>query len=297
MNSKKEFLVVPSKTRLELKLIEEGGDFDSVIEDLVFPDIKKDVLESHVQQKENLKYLDSIFDKKDILDDRSLLTKELASSYRYIISAGGDNHFCWVAQHSGFTPIIGFKMDDRPEKGSSGALLYFKRKGFDKELSKIANDNYELEKWTKIDAKLNSQNLEPAVSEYLFAERDIRDSSRLVIEIDGKKLYQRSSSGLLVVSGAGSTGWYNNIHKDIFGDIDHFGREERLLKAVLKETGRHDNRKFTIDEFEELKIVSYLDEEGIACPDSIKENTYDFKMGSITKVKVSDEYLNVVKVD
>ncbi len=287
-----DFLVVASKSRYDLMMQRLDGDHEAAMEELVFDEVRKDVCDGHDAQKKNLEYLISLFGQENVLTERSDLTEELAKKYKFIISAGGDEHYCWVAHNNYDVPLLGYVLDERR---SAGAMLYYERKGFEDDIEKICKGEYKIEEWTKVGAAINGQKIEPAISFYLFKERDDNDNSRMILEFNGEKYYQRVSSGLLVTTGAGSTGWYKNIHRDAFGDKGSYGRQEKMITAILRETGNTENRKFCIREGDVLKIRSYFDSEGIARPDSLKENTYDFKMGSVAEVKVADETLKVVK--
>ena len=70
----------------------------------------------------------------------------------------------------------------------------------------------------------------------------------------------------------------------------------RLQLDGYRSLGSKENRKFTVEEGEELMIVSYYDSNGKARPDAIKEMTYAFSMGYVAKVRVADERLNVVRL-
>ena len=137
----------------------------------------------------------------------------------------------------------------------------------------------------------------PAVCDYFVGEYSNLFMSRNDIfkaEISGKVLPEKSS-GILVVTGAGSSpgSWYDNIHQCYFSTPDHFARDEESAKIILREN--KSKAKTTLQKGKVLIIDSYNDTRGIIAPDSHEDHSIPFEMGARLEIRISNLKLKVVR--
>ena len=133
----------------------------------------------------------------------------------------------------------------------------------------------------------------------LFIGRKTHVSARYSIMIDGKTDDQ-SSSGIIVSTGLGSTGWYKSIitgarkvnrNKDTnFKGMDWSG--EKLFYNVREpypSNSTDTNIVFgEISKNQEIKIVSQMPEEGVIFSDGMEYDAVEFTAGMEAKIRVSD---------
>lgn len=315
-----EMLFAPSKSRYELErdnALQEIKSFGEthLQQNALHEKVKgkfasrhtwENVWGGHLRQKAALKELAKVINPKQIVD-RSRIPG-LIEDYDLIISLGGDNHFqycgqelVWHMQKNGSNEkyITGVVLDP---KLSAGGLLNYDMKGFLSGLEDLTSGNYELEKWTTLEAEVNDGRkiLKPynAVSEMLIGEMDRSMMSRTIVFEEGKAenpLLPEKSSGILAAVGAGSEkgAWYSNV-KSCYSDehpiFDRTNPEARLL------TTEHSSKaEYTLRKGEKLVLESYNDDAGIIRPDSHREHGVPFRSGSLAKLWISDYSLPVIR--
>ena len=107
------------------------------------------------------------------------------------------------------------------------------------------------------------------------------------IYLNGSRIKQ-ASSGLLIVTGAGSTNpWYSFYQPSFPKDKKKLGFVAREYKGI--------RRNGFVYEGQELKIV-YGKHPGELSVDSFDKHTYPIKRGDEIKVSISDKPLRIIKV-
>jgi hypothetical protein len=119
-----------------------------------------------------------------------------------IISLGGDNSFTAISHTLNDTPILGVNSDP---KRSYGAMNSFRIEHEHDVLDlkeRLRDHKYEVDDWPRIRIAKEGSLVPLATSEVYIGERLRKNMSRYVI--NGKEY---KTSGMLVYTGAGSTGW------------------------------------------------------------------------------------------
>ncbi len=251
------------------------------------------IIRSHEAQKQSLAEFKRLFDPEQFIH-REQLTKEVADNADLVIALGGDNHFQYVSHFLDNSELImGVNLD--PAR-SVGELTYFTTQGFEEVLKRLERDDFEVEEWTRIEAISHGQITVPATSELSFGENIDSNMSRYIIEIRGERDEQKAS-GLLVATGAGSTGWYNSEGRYLFGEKGNvFPKTERiarfLARAPYGELSRYTMLEGILREGEILTVRSLNDAEGVIKVDAIEK--YPFEMGAEAVARISDNSLRVV---
>lgn len=250
----------------------------------------KTIIESHDLQMETLNRVTTLL-KPTVISWRELSKKALLP-YSLVIAFGGDNHFIYVSHFLNKTPILGLNSD--PVR-SDGALTGFTFDTFAELMPGISAAG--IEQWTRLQVTINDRPIRTlATSEIYTGEQRRMDMSRYVLEFDGI-VDPHKNSGLIIATGAGSTGWYDAASRYLHQEGDNFSRTQRMAKFLATEPfkGRFSRNKLkegSLIPGEELVIRSLNDSSGIISIDSLK--VYPFNRGSIARIKISDRPLNVV---
>lgn len=286
-------LVVQKRTKLELDL-EAFGDMDA-LRDLSRnrPDVLQRTVESHERQVQSRRILlekvfpTATFAFREALDDNSLSEK-----FDLIVSHGGDNHFTYVAHKVDQIPILGCNSDP---KTSVGALLPFDSSNLI-EVTK-GTIHFIEEKWNQISTIIdypNGSSVEtvPAICEISIRNNSPDLTSRYWIEHD-LLVEEQKCSGLLVYTGAGSTGWVASCQPKKLStfekDLPQFEVYAREIRA------KRNHGKWRLSEFrtnKEVRVISEMNG-GIAI-DSLTERHYPFPPYCKATFRLSPKQLKVI---
>jgi hypothetical protein len=126
---------------------------------------------------------------------------------------------------------------------------------------------------------------------------------------DGDRAEPQSSSGVLISTGAGSTGWLSSVGNMIAGltrAMDRpiafqtrWGWEDRKLMWVVREPflSKHSSAGLiagVIKQNQELVIESLMPTNGAVFSDGIESDFLQFNSGTIARVTVSDQHARLV---
>ncbi len=290
----KKILIVPKITKVEWDLHRLGFTEDKLKEFYKKENLNVErIFESHKRQKENLERIKNLIIGATIVN-RDGLNKYIINNYDLIIAVGGDNHFQYVSHFLENTPILGINSD--PSR-SDGALMMVSSEELEKILPNILRDYFEIENWTRLKISIDNKEIdELAISEIFIGEERRFNMSRNIIKVNGKSEEQKSS-GLIIATGVGSTGWYNSACRYLFQEGDIFSKSLKEARFLLTEphNGRLSSLKMTngsIGEDEEIEIISLSDSSAYISIDSLKL----IKLREGAKIKISiGEPLRVIR--
>jgi hypothetical protein len=303
----KRLLIVPSRSRYEIEIGKHGSE-EAARAWFGKTEVWEYIASSHAAQKQNLTLLQQSLSHHSI--DRSQLDEEIISKHDLFAFVGGDNHFTYcsqvILQYQRAHPreqkdVIGVLLD--PTK-SLGALLQCTMPEFIRQASELQRGGYTAESWTTLEARISDGNGQPfpAVGEYFIGERDREEMSRNRAYVDGRPVLSEKGSGILIVTGAGAGdgSWYDNVHYLAFRGPDALGREERAAHAIVTETKQSflkggESAKVRLLPGQTFAVYSYNDDNGMFLPDAHRDHGARFKIGSRADIKVSDNYLRVVR--
>jgi NAD kinase len=313
----KRLLIIPSKSRYELE-VERRGSEEAARAWFGKSEVWDYILSSYEAQKKGVAELKKAFSSGSSLfsahfTDRSGLTEETIAQHDLFAFVGGDNHFTYCAQQilryqqehpSERKEVIGVSLD--PSK-SVGALLQCNVPGFIASYPRIQAEECSTTQWTTLEAIVMSSDTvtkpHPAVGDYFIGEKDRFEMSRSRAYIDGKPVLMEKSSGILVASGAGSgdSSWYDNGQYPITRASSPLRRDERKARILLTENKQavmkgDDSVLCDLLPGQVLSIYSYNDDAGLIVPDSHREHGSSFMIGAHAEVRISDNYLYVIKL-
>lgn len=231
--------------------------------------------------------------------ERSALPETDFSNFDCVLSLGGDNHFVYV---SGFLPpgmpVIGVNSDPQT---SHGSLLNFDATQVLSVLPNSKSVSFDLEHWTRIECVLTYPDGSSKRTPLCTSEISVRNAfpdliSRYLIRLDQPEWEEQKSSGLILATGAGSTGWYRNAHSMAEQDAVVFAKDAPLFRFIARELGathRYQFRRAQLERGATLEVVSEMD--GQVSIDTHPEFTFDFPPGTTARFQVSDSALSVVR--
>lgn len=247
------------------------------------------ILESHIEQKKCINLAKELLPETQFIYTPHL-RKELTVDKDLIISIGGDEHFKYTIHNSVDNKLLLSIRSDNLK--SEGALSACNRHNLNLMVEQIRNDSFRTEEWVRLDATLNENPIESAVDTIYIGEKNGTRMSRYLLQYRDH-VEEQKSSGLLFVTGAGSTGWFKSAGGSPFPRNANTGQFiTREIYVGTKTGSAIRNGEFSGSE--EIHILSLMDQGGIVEIDSIKE--YNFPRGAVLKVRLSKKTLRVMQL-
>lgn len=298
-------IIVKSKTRLE-SLIERfntkaqakfyieslGGDFnDYEVEHEKF-------YESLIQVQTQLS---KVIKNKTI--DRLFLPSYIFAKNNLIVILGQDGLVANTAKYSKQCPIIAINPDTQRY---DGILLPFNTNDFMLGINNVLSNNYKYKTYKFAEAKLNDGQKLLAFND-IFIGTVSHTSAKYKITFNNVSEYH-SSSGLIISTKAGATGWLSSICNMAFNFVNLFDKNVKIKYPNIKDnelffTVREPFKSFKtqigltvgiIKNQTELIIESLMPIGGVIFSDGIETDFLQFNSGSIVKIKISSESVKLV---
>ena len=209
-----------------------------------------------------------------------------------VISVGGDGTVLNTSHYVlDSTPVLTIKSDTR----SQGALCIVQPSEIEEAIEKLIEGRFSQESWSRIEGKLGNRT-DIALNEILIGNKYTPKAAVYEISLNGKTEKQMSS-GLIITTGAGSTGFYSNIAGND-GKFPKTSGELRFIATAYKADANYRMVKGKITPGESIEIRSFMNIEGIVSFDGdTQKRMNDFPRGSRVVVRVSDKPLNVIVVE
>ncbi len=293
-----DILVLPKQSKVEWDLKKRGVSLETLFEQYDEEGVDRDeVWNAHIEHNKSLEVLiDEIGPSQVLL--RELYTPELLKERidraRVVLVAGGDDHLKYVSHFIKDTFVVPVNTD--PER-STGALMTQSVKGLGHTLQALREGKFLVEEWQRIDTELNGKKLPPCLSEIYIGEEKSKMGSRVKVKYWGREATMKGS-GVLIATGAGSTGWFKSASRYLFSDPQLWARTSPHLEFVQREPyGEITTASLlhgSIEQGQALEIVSTLNHGGELSIDSLSDHA--FPRGSVAVLRVSDQPLNVLKM-
>lgn len=298
-------IIVKAKTRLE-SLIErfntqaqsqfylerQGGDFEEYErEDAVY--------------KEALNALQSRLSRllKNKLIDRSFLPSYLFAQNQLIIVIGRDGLVANTAKYAKGIPILA--INPEPER-YDGVLLPFQVNNFMEGVEALLGGRARLKQQHFAQASLNDGQRLLAFND-LFIGAASHISARYKISFD-QKTEEHSSSGLIVSTQAGATGWLSSVFNMAYGVMSSFDaalvpqqpklNSEELLFAVREpfQSLRTQTGICTgiLNRHKGLKLESLMPAGGVIFSDGVEKDFLQFNSGTIAEIGLAKEIASLI---
>jgi NAD kinase len=301
-----KIILVTRKTRLQ-ELIEKfntkaqakfyiehsGGDFNDY-------QIEDDAYNRSLEQAKNAIDLGL----KVQMIDRDFLSTFLFTETDVVVALGQDGLIANAAKYVGEQPLLGVNPD--PSR-FDGILVPIAVSKLQRSIQGLLNGTYKHKSVTLAEATTGDGQRMLAFNDLFIGARS-HISARYKIEYSGRKENQ-SSSGLIVSTGAGSTGWMSsvfNMARSIaqFSGVEpipsmQFPWEDRRLIFAVREpfVSKHSSAAIGIGvlkEGEELIIESRMPSSGTIFSDGIESDFIPFDSGVIAHIRAAKQRANLV---
>ncbi len=294
-------VIITNKTRLE-SLIERfntkaqakfyiehsGGDFsDYEQEHLIFKNSLSVIVEKMSEH----------FKCKVI--DRSFLPNYIFTEKDLPVVLGQDGLVANTAKYVGGLPIFAINPD---ESRYDGVRLPHSVDDFAEEIPQIIHERFSCDDITMAKATLNDGQTLLAFNDFFIGPAS-HISARYNIKL-GKKSENQSSSGIIVSTGAGSTGWLSSICNQVSGMSKQSTKinmtwDQDELFFVVREPFESKYSKASIvsgyiDEAHPLVVESFMPQKGVIFSDGIEKDYLNFNSGAIVKIGLADTKAHII---
>ena len=228
--------------------------------------------------------------------NRADLDRFLFGPEDVVLAIGQDGLVANVAKYLSGQPVLG--VNPMPEL-YEGVLVPLRSSQVAKLAVAAAAGSASIERRTMVQASLDDGQMLRALNEIFVGHRS-HQSARYVISLRGKSERQ-SSSGVIISTGTGATGWARSIMTSSGHDLPLRPTDPRLAffvrepwPSVATETtiawGPLKGR-------DALSIVSNMSDGGVIFADGVEQDHLRFDWGRTASLSVSDTTLNLVQAD
>ncbi len=227
--------------------------------------------------------------------DRADLSRFVFEPEDLVVAAGQDGLVANAAKYLQGQVVLGVNPD--PER-YDGILVPHRPERARKLLAAMAAGRAEVEERTMVAARLDDGQTLVALNEVFVGHRS-HQSARYRIRF-GSAEERQSSSGLIVATGTGATGWARSINGERGRKLDLPRPSDPALAFFVREPFPSVSTGTCVDGAvvhagEALEIVSEMDEGGVVFGDGIEDDRIDFAWGTSVRVEVAAERLRLVR--
>lgn len=253
--------------------------------------------------------LDALRREVDIGVPVTLVEKRYLANFNFsnvfvVIVVGHDGLVANTAKYATGLPILGVNPD--PLR-NDGVLTPFEWKGIRSALERTLEGRAKVRSVSLAEAVLNDGQSMLAFNDFYVGKRS-HTSARYTLRYRGQAEPQ-SSSGVIVATGAGSTGWLSSVFNMMRGVTQWTGGnsgqgiqlawEDRRLAWVVREPFESKHSKAglvagMLDEPEELVLESLMPESGVIFSDGIEEDYLEFNSGSSVRFRLANVQAKLV---
>ncbi len=216
-----------------------------------------------------------------------------------VVVLGQDGLVANTAKYAFDRPIIGVNPD--PQR-IDGILLPFSPLNVVQTVRRALAGTQRTVDVTMAEVRLNDGQKMLAFNDF-FVGRSGHASARYTLRA-GTDAEPQSSSGILVCTGAGSTGWMSSVFNMACGIASALGSqlasprplgwEDRKLAWAVREpfVSKHSTAKLivgSLQESDELVVESLMPERGVIFSDGIEDDYLEFNSGSIARLSVATQ--------
>lgn len=238
--------------------------------------------------------------------DRTLVPTYLFAKTDVVVALGQDGLVANTAKYVGAQPLIGVNPD--PDR-FDGVLLPFSPTTFTRALSRVLEHRAAVRQVTLAEARLSDgQRLLAFNDLFLGAASHVSARYRLDAGL-GLGFESQSSSGMIVSTGAGSTGWLSSIFTmatqvasltgGTGGEPITMSWEDERLVWVVREpyVSRHSSARQTagvLAEGQSLKLESLMPSGGVVFSDGMEADSLAFNSGATVEVRPAEQRARLV---
>lgn len=299
-----KIIIVKRKTRLDELIVR----FNTIMQAKFYVEHLGSDFEDYV--KEDQQYKNSIVEACDILSslgriqviDREFLPNFIFGESDLVIAIGQDGLVANTIKYLDSQLLIGVNPDP---KRWDGVLLPFKVPDLKLIVKDAFSEKVDIKEITMAKATLNDGQILYGVND-IFIGQKTHVSSRYFIEYDGIR-EQQSSSGVIVSTGLGSTGWLRSILAGAAGITSNSANKKAKIKEERKFSWDSKYLYFSVrepfpskvtkteivfgkvDSNNPLKINSLMPENGVIFSDGLENDFLQFNSGIEAVISIADK--------
>ncbi len=284
------------KHQQQIQQIQEQQQQQNITND--FSDYEEESTEFNSALDKILKQLSGVLKVKVIEQD--FLSNYIFTKKDLVIVVGQDGLVANTAKYLDNIPIIAINPDP---KRYDGVLLPFTPDNFMDAVHNVLNNSYLSKKITMAEVRLNDDQRLLAFNDFYIGVSSHSSARYQIIYNDITE--NQSSSGIIVSTGAGATGWMSSIFNMVNGMIGAFSgnmpirkyeisqEDEKLLFAVREpfksKTSQAGIVAGTINKGEYLTIESFMPKNGVIFSDGIHSDFLKFNSGATAEIGIAPE--------
>ena len=241
--------------------------------------------------------------------ERAFLPSYTFGETELVVTLGPDGLVVNTAKYLQEQPLLAINPDPAH---IDGVLMPFHLDHARDALAAALIDHLPIRRVVMASARLNDGQCLHAVNDLFIGQRT-HVSARYELRF-GRLRETQSSSGIIVATGAGSTGWLRSVLAGAAGVVESFGQREdaqRLrnsyrfdweaeeLRVAVREpfvsqttTAGYSYGRLTGDET--LEIISHMPQNGVIFGDGMEADYLEFNSGAIASIGIADARLHLV---
>lgn len=256
-----------------------------------------DYMREHLNYWEQVKMVKTMCEIKARMQvvDREYLPNLILGVDDVIVVLGQDGLVANTLKYTNGQPVIGINPD--PVRWD-GVLLPFLPEQTLEVVDKVLKQEYSIKDVTMAEARLTNGESIIAVND-IFIGRKTHASARYAITV-GNKTDNQSSSGIIVSTGLGSTGWYKSILTGAGRinntEIDFKGLDwsaQKLFYNVREPfPSNFTDTEIVFGEIsnnQQIRLVSQMPEEGVIFSDGMEADAIEFTAGMEAVIRIADK--------
>jgi hypothetical protein len=226
--------------------------------------------------------------------ERSELDRYLFEPEDIIVAIGQDGLVANVAKYLQGQPVIGINPSPM---FYPGILVLHQAERIEELFAIVLGNGSSIEERTMVEARLDDGQHLLALNEIFIGHRS-HQSARY--RIDWHEIEERqSSSGLIVSTGTGSTGWALSIHKERQSRLPILTPNDSELAFFVREAWPSITTGTSITEGlilpgEHLEVVSEMDSGGVLFGDGIESDSVELLRGQRVIITAAERSLRIV---
>lgn len=241
--------------------------------------------------------------------DRDLLPTFQFGERDLVVTLGQDGLVANVAKYLTTQPILAVNPD--PTR-FDGVLTPFRADNYREQLDKVLAGNYTVQRLSMVQATLNDGQRLYGVNDLFIGPRT-HTSARYLLQI-GERQEIQSSSGIIVSTGVGCSGWFRSITTGAWHVSNYFYDNEEGPPTLdeISLGWQSENLWYTVREpfisrtshatlvfgqlaaGQEMVITSQMPDYGVIFSDGIESDYLTFNSGAIARVGLADRRAHLV---
>jgi hypothetical protein len=226
--------------------------------------------------------------------ERGDLDRFLFEPHDIVVAVGQDGLVANLAKYLHGQPVIG--LNPIPER-YDGILVRYSPKSAARLLPVAAGDSPSVHSLTMVEASLDDGQSLLALNE-IFIGHQSHQSAHYAIRLAEHRESQ-SSSGLIVATGTGATGWARSIHLGCKSSVELPRPTDDALAFFVREpfpsrstdTAIREGRISTGDS---LEVVSEMNSGGVVFGDGMEGDRLEFSWGRVARIGLAESHLNLL---